>query len=80
MDLLVLTSERTLLKEKISLVRLPGVDGSFSILKNHAPIIAQLKKGEIQYINENSSERKKLLIEGGIVRVIENKILVLVDI
>lgn len=80
MDLVVLTSEKTLLNEKVSLVRLPGVDGSFTILKNHAPIIAKLKKGAIQYISENSAERKKLLIEGGLVRVFDNKILVLVDI
>lgn len=80
MELHILTSERTLLREQVTLVRLPGVDGSFTILKNHAPLIAQLKKGEIHYVPADQSGRKKILIEGGLVRVMGNVILVLADV
>ena len=32
----------------VSSVQLPGSEGSFQILNNHAPIVSTLKKGEIK--------------------------------
>ena len=36
-----------LLSGKINSVIFPGSDGSFQVLKDHAPVVSTLKKGEI---------------------------------
>jgi len=58
------------------LVKLPGVDGSFEILKNHAPLISTLEKGKIKIIEENN-ELKFFEINDGVVEVQNNKVIVL---
>lgn len=47
MILEIVSPEATLFKGEITSVTLPGVDGSFQILNNHAPILSLLKKGII---------------------------------
>jgi F-type H+-transporting ATPase subunit epsilon len=75
----IISAEKTIFSEPVSLVRFPGVDGSFSILKNHAPMIAQLTKGTMIITPENSNTKKEISIRGGLVKVLNNKILVLTD-
>ena len=51
--------------------------GSFSVLKNHAPLIATLEKGEIVYIVDKKA--KSFDIEGGVVNVEKNVVKVLIE-
>ena len=44
----VRTPDKEIFKGEIDQVILPGKDGMFGILKNHAPLIASLKKGEMK--------------------------------
>lgn len=64
--------------DNITLVQLPGLDGSFEILTNHAPMISALKAGRIKVIDK---EKQTLFFEigGGIVEVLNNKVLVLAE-
>ena len=48
MKLEIITPDATVFDGEASLVQLPGYDGSFEILKNHAPMISVLKKGSIR--------------------------------
>lgn len=55
----VITPDETLFVGSVSHVVLPGLDGSFGILKGHAPMISALAKGEVkvdQILAENTSE------------------------
>ncbi len=55
----VITPDETLFIGNVSHVVLPGLDGSFGILKGHAPMISALSKGEVkvdQILAENDSE------------------------
>ena len=45
MYLEVITPEEVLFKGEVSSVQLPGKDGLFQILNNHAPLIATLALG-----------------------------------
>jgi F-type H+-transporting ATPase subunit epsilon len=58
-----------------SLIKLPGIDGSFAILENHANMIAALKKGKVKL--DFDGEALYFEINGGIVEVLNNKVLVL---
>ena len=56
----------------------PGAEGSFGVLKDHAPLISTLQKGEIEVVDENDME-KSFQINGGVVEVLDNKIIVLAE-
>ena len=52
----VITPDETLFKGNVSHVVLPGLDGSFGILKGHAPLISALSAGSVkvdQLVAEN---------------------------
>lgn len=78
MNLTILTPEKNIFEGEADLVQLPGSDGLFEILKNHAPMIAALGKGKIKVGNNN--DFSYFDINGGIVEVLNNKILVLAEI
>lgn len=78
MTLEVITPEKTIFNGKVSLVQLPGSSGSFEILNNHAPLVASLKKGRIK-VKDLDNKVSFIEIEGGVVKVEDNVILVLAD-
>jgi F-type H+-transporting ATPase subunit epsilon len=80
MQLTVLSADKTIYSESVTLVRFPGIDGSFTVLNNHAPMLARLKKGNLVVVPENSSTKESVPIQGGLVRVLDNQILVLTGI
>jgi len=74
----ILTPEKLLFEGEIKSVKLPGINGEFEILNNHTPIISTLSKGEICVTNTNN-EREKFNINGGVIEMQNNKIIVLAD-
>ena len=74
----ILTPETTIFTEEASLVQLPGIDGYFEILNNHAAMITVLGKGNAKII-DNNEKTHSFSIEGGVVEVLSNKVLVLAE-
>ena len=60
------------------LVQLPGIDGLFEILNNHAPIISALQKGKIRVV-DTENETFFFSINSGVIKGEQNDILVLVQ-
>lgn len=77
MDLTVISPQGVVLHEQVNKVTLPGAIGSFTILNNHAPLIAALGKGAIRY-GETGGEQE-YAIEGGVVEVDDNRIRILIN-
>jgi F-type H+-transporting ATPase subunit epsilon len=73
----ILTPEKKLYSGKASLVKVPGSNGSFEILRNHAPIISTLEKGQIKIVNENE-QPVFFDISSGVIEVHKNIITILV--
>lgn len=48
MYLEIITPEKKIFQGEVDAVQLPGSDGLFQILKNHAPVIATLKEGKVK--------------------------------
>ena len=44
MNIEIITPDETIFTGKAKLAQFPGIDGSFEILNNHAPMISVLKK------------------------------------
>ncbi len=78
MNIQIITPDRTVYTGEVTLVQLPGLDGSFEILNNHAPIISALKTGSVKV---KTSDEKLLYFDilGGVVEVLNNKVLVLAE-
>ncbi len=75
----IVTPDATLFTgDQVELVQLPGIDGSFEILKDHAPLISILKKGKIKLQNKNEKEQY-FEINGGVIEVLSNKVLILAE-
>lgn len=78
MKLDITTPDKQLFSGEASLVQLPGLDGLFEVLKDHAPIVAALKKGKIK-VQLNDGQTEYYDINGGTVEVLKNNILVLAE-
>jgi F-type H+-transporting ATPase subunit epsilon len=74
----IITPDKTIYSGEVQLVQLPGLDGLFEILNNHAPMIAALGKGKIK-IQESDKKNQFFEIDGGVLEVLHNKVLVLAE-
>ena len=79
MNLEIITPDKTIYEGEAELVQLPGIDGSFEILNNHAPLISALKKGKIKLKKSKESKEEFFEINGGVIEVLNNKVLVLAE-
>lgn len=78
MQITVLTPEKEIFNGAISSVKVPGINGSFEILNNHAPIVAALSKGEVRIVTA-SGEKKVFTIAKGFIEVLKNEVSLLVQ-
>ena len=91
MYLEIVSPEKILFKGNVSSVAVPGVNGEFEMLNNHAAVISTLKegfvkiKGNVTINEENNSDFQKidgvywLPIKSGTIEMSSNKIIVLAD-
>jgi F-type H+-transporting ATPase subunit epsilon len=92
MYLEIISPEFTLFSGEVTSVTVPGVDGEFEMLNNHASIVSTLKEGFIKIygditIEENLKDKFQngpekgtfLSISSGTVELKENKIIALID-
>lgn len=94
MILEIVSPEATLFKGEVTSVSLPGVDGSFQILNNHAPIVSILKQGTVKIAAANfkfesdvlegkftkvNDQNYTLDIASGTIEMKDNKVIVLAD-
>ena len=93
MILEIVSPESKLFSGEVTSVSLPGVDGSFQLLNNHAPIVSTLKEGLIkisalsfdfnkgskEQFNKVNDQNYTLAINSGTIELKDNKVIVLVD-
>jgi F-type H+-transporting ATPase subunit epsilon len=74
----IITPDTALFEGEVQLAQFPGLDGSFEVLPNHAPMISALKAGSIKVV-DGKKETLFFDVKGGVVEVLKNKILVLAE-
>ena len=92
MYLEIVSPEATLFSGEVTSVAVPGVNGEFEMLNNHAPVISTLKSGEVKISGNNikldediaskfsNKDGKTLLsITSGTVEMKDNKVIILAD-
>ncbi len=76
MQLDIITADKTLFSGQIEMVTLPGSDGTFQVLKDHAALVSSLIKGQV-VVKTTESGNQSFDIIGGVVEVLNNKVVVL---
>ena len=93
MILEIVSPEATLFTGEVTSVSVPGVDGEFQMLNNHAAIVSVLVKGNVKIVGNNISIEKAnetkftkvneqtylLPILSGTLEMNNNKVIVLAD-
>jgi F-type H+-transporting ATPase subunit epsilon len=77
MTLNILTPDKLVYEGDVTSVTVPGSNGSFQILKNHAPIISSLTDGDV--IIKVNTQEEIIGIKGGVVEVLNDKIVILAE-
>lgn len=78
MKLEIITPDKRLFEGNVKSAVFPGNEGSFGILNNHAPMIATLKAGKVELVEDNNN-KLEFVIKGGVVEVLKNNVIVLVE-
>lgn len=73
----IITPSATIFEGEVSQAKFPGASGGFEVLKDHAPIISTLVKGNV--LLRTSEGIKEFQIESGVVEVLNNHITILVE-
>ena len=92
MFLEIVTPESSIFQGDVEMVTVPGVDGEFQMLNNHAPIVSLLQEGKVKFSGEIEIDEDfqnkftkgdknsfELLINSGTIELNDNKIIILVD-
>jgi len=74
----IITPTEKLFSGTVKQINLPGSNGSFEILENHAPIVSTLAPGEIVIV-DNDNQRQSFTVTGGVIEQSANKVIVLVE-
>jgi len=92
MYLEIVSPEATLFSGEVTSVAVPGVDGEFQMLNNHAAIVSTLKEGHIKIagtitleeqveakFSKGADNKTLLKINSGTLEMKDNKVIILVD-
>jgi len=61
------------------MVVLPGEEGDFAAMYEHAPIITFLRPGKVEVFSKDEKEKIAFFVAGGFVKIQNNNCLVMVD-
>jgi F-type H+-transporting ATPase subunit epsilon len=78
-ELIIVTPQRQLLREKVAGVQLPGASGELGILPGHAPLITELGNGELSYKASGGGEPVVLAVLSGFAEVLPDRVTVLAE-
>lgn len=76
-SLRIITPARTLYTGDVASLKAPGTEGSFGVLANHAPMVASLTTGKIDFVDDG--DRRNLATSGGFVEVSAEGVTVLAE-
>ncbi|RRQ50301.1 F0F1 ATP synthase subunit epsilon [Maribacter algicola] len=92
MYLEIVSPEATLFSGEVASVTVPGINGEFQMLQNHAPIVSLLQEGKVKVqgnvsldeefaskFTKDQNGNTVLEISSGTVELKDNKVIVLAD-
>ena len=77
LNLSVVTPEKQLVAEEVDQVNAPGTEGDLGILFDHAPILTNIRPGQLSY--EKDGETVVMVVSEGYLEVSDNRVTVLAE-
>jgi F-type H+-transporting ATPase subunit epsilon len=74
----LVTPERMALSEDAAQVVVPGVEGEFTVLPGHAPVISALRPGVIEVVLPDA-RKSRIFVKGGFAEVDADRLTVLAE-
>jgi F-type H+-transporting ATPase subunit epsilon len=74
----IATPERSIANEEAVRAQIPGKDGYFGVLPDHAPLLSKLGIGTLSYVTPQGG-KYNFAVHGGYVEVLNNHVRVLAD-
>lgn len=74
-ELLVITPERRVVAETTTSVVLPLHDGELGVLRDRAPLMAELGIGQLRY--DEGGKTRQVFVDGGFAQIADNRVMVL---
>lgn len=74
----LVSPERLLLSEAVEMVVVPGEEGDFGVLPQHAPMISMVRPGVIR-VHDGGQERDRIFVAGGFAEVTPMRCTVLAE-
>ena len=73
----IVTPGKQLIADEVDQVNAPGTEGDLGILYDHAPLLTNLRSGQLSY--EKDGETVALVVSGGYLEVTDNRVTVLAE-
>ncbi|WP_294540365.1 F0F1 ATP synthase subunit epsilon [uncultured Rhodoblastus sp.] len=74
----LVSPERLLFTGEVEAVVVPGIEGQFTVLKDHAPVMTVLKAGIVE-IEETAAKKIRLFVRGGFADVADGGLTLLAE-
>lgn len=77
LELEVATPERLMVRERVSSVEVPALNGAIGVLPDHAPLLSLLGHGPLTYVTTQG--RRTMFVGGGWLQILNNHVRILAD-
>ncbi|MFY9287433.1 MAG: F0F1 ATP synthase subunit epsilon [Alphaproteobacteria bacterium] len=76
----IVSPEKLILSENVSMVTVPGGEGDFGVLAGHAPLITTVRPGVIEVYADNDNQvSQRFFVAGGFAEVTNSRCTVLAE-
>jgi F-type H+-transporting ATPase subunit epsilon len=74
----LVSPERLMFSGEVEAVIVPGTEGQFTVLKDHAPLMTRLKPGIVE-VDETGTKKSRLFVRGGFADVAPSGLTILAE-
>ena len=74
----LVSPEQLLFSGEVESVVVPGMEGQFTVLKDHAPVMTTLKPGVVE-VEESASKKRRVFVRGGFADIASTGLTVLAE-
>jgi F-type H+-transporting ATPase subunit epsilon len=75
----LVSPERLMFSGEVEAVIVPGTEGQFTVLKDHAPLMTRLKPGIVE-VDETATQKQRLFVRGGFADVAPSGLTILAEV
>ncbi|MBL4788299.1 MAG: F0F1 ATP synthase subunit epsilon [Kordiimonadaceae bacterium] len=65
----IVSPERLLKDAEVAMVVVPGMDGDFAAMPQHAPMMSTIRPGVIEIYEQESGTAERLFVKGGLAQI-----------